>query len=651
MKKKIKFIFAIMVIMLILLFTHESIYKQKINSLIYQIKETSFGNSSVDYDMLSKVNEKINKKVNNGQEITFEEYYLVAFEDYKEFNNEKAVEEFKVALSNMKKTSNSFAKLSTGFFINNISDEYISEEGKLDIANKIFDNLTVKDWNQEIDSAISYIRTIETLKNGNDFAKDTLEKILTYESRLKDTTVLNIKSNLSVIYVTRGNYAKALEKSLEIIAKSEECGDDYFKAKAFADMGSVYLLLEDYDNAESLLKKSIDVDVKDQLKNAFVKSYVFINLYDVYFRTGNYDEIDSIREMIAENSKYLDEKNILEFAIDNNILELNYSIEKNDMEAAAEYLKKTEEAISEFKEKTNTIVDAESVVGSDVYYSMARGNFYWKSGELDTALECFKKSLDFSYDDVLYKKMILKSIIDIYYEKGLIDQAYEYTQNLENVYEDEARLINKDYSDYSLEKYSYEVQMMENNRQKIKNYIFLIIGISIVIMIFICLYIKNRNLININRTDALTKAYNRSYFNEQYEVLKDSEKNFYVLMFDIDNFKIVNDTYGHLVGDKVLKVVVSVAKKAMNGIGDLYRYGGEEFVVIAEGVSEISAFKLAENIRKSIEAIKWDEGMKITISMGAAERVCEEEDPLAVADNRLYVSKTSGKNKVTWKTA
>lgn len=650
MKRKIMFIFAVSIAAVVMLLFHENFYKYNINETINQIRETSLGNSCIDYDMLSKINEKTIAKVNDGKDISFEEYYLLAFEDYKNFNNAEAVEKFKRALSNAKKNSNSFARVSSGFFVNNISEEYVSEEDRFNMADNIFNNLTIDDWNEEIDSIMSYVLTIQNFNQGYEYSKGILEKVLENESRLNDEAVLNIKSNLSIVYVTQGNYAKALEKSLETIAKAQECGEDYFEAKAIADMGSIYLLLEDYDTAGELLKKSIDVNIDDSVTNAFVKSYAFVNLYDVCFGTNNYEEILNIKEMMVENSNFLDEKKKLEYAIYDNLLEANYNLKINNIELAEEYLKKTEEAIAKFEENTEVILD-ENIIGTDIYYNTIKGEFYRKRGDFDHALEYFTKALDFSEDNFVYKKSIIKSIIDIYYGKGEYEKAYQYTKKLEDEYEYEARLINKDYGEYSLEKYSYEVKMMQYSKQKINNIILLMVGVSVTVGILIYLYMKNKNLIDINRTDALTKAYSRSYFNEQYESLINSDKNFYTLIFDIDNFKGVNDKYGHVVGDKVLKGVVSAAKKAMNGNGKLYRYGGEEFVVIAEGMNEISVFKLAEDIRRNIEAVKWDEGMTITVSMGAAERKNEEGDPLTAADDRLYISKTSGKNKVTWKSA
>ena len=102
-----------------------------------------------------------------------------------------------------------------------------------------------------------------------------------------------------------------------------------------------------------------------------------------------------------------------------------------------------------------------------------------------------------------------------------------------------------------------------------------------------------------------------------------------------------------MTGDEVLKKVAKAAKDVVGTKGSIFRYGGEEFVVLTDYRDEVSIIKMAEDIRKNVEALKWDNGMNITISLGIANTREESENVLEVADKRLYVSKTTGKNKVT----
>jgi len=123
-------------------------------------------------------------------------------------------------------------------------------------------------------------------------------------------------------------------------------------------------------------------------------------------------------------------------------------------------------------------------------------------------------------------------------------------------------------------------------------------------------------------------------------------------MLDIDHFKVINDTYGHELGDKALIEAVSVIQQAIRQEDSLFRLGGEEFAVILPETSFIVARKLAERIRAAIENIALDTThgpMKYTISIGLAEFSSKDEGidtTLSHADKALYRAKSLGRNRV-----
>jgi diguanylate cyclase len=128
-----------------------------------------------------------------------------------------------------------------------------------------------------------------------------------------------------------------------------------------------------------------------------------------------------------------------------------------------------------------------------------------------------------------------------------------------------------------------------------------------------------------------------------------------LLMADIDLFKQVNDSYGHLFGDKVIRAVAQILKGNVKGKDTAARYGGEEFVVLLPDTAASGAQRLAEQIRTTVERMKIKRVGKneivanITISLGVAcFRVGESaEDFIARADSALYESKSKGRNRVT----
>lgn len=118
-----------------------------------------------------------------------------------------------------------------------------------------------------------------------------------------------------------------------------------------------------------------------------------------------------------------------------------------------------------------------------------------------------------------------------------------------------------------------------------------------------------------------------------------------VISFDIDHFKAVNDELGHAAGDQVLEHVAYVARKELRRFELIFRTGGEEFVVVLPDTGVEAAFSVAEHVRSSIENTS-TEGMSVTASFGVAVGCDGVENVLAQADERLYIAKKSGRNRV-----
>ncbi len=165
-------------------------------------------------------------------------------------------------------------------------------------------------------------------------------------------------------------------------------------------------------------------------------------------------------------------------------------------------------------------------------------------------------------------------------------------------------------------------------------------------------------------TDALTGLYNKKYLYEtlinEVENYKRTSINISLIIMDIDNFKKINDTYGHLAGDEVLKRLALIVKNSIRGQDIPCRFGGEEFIVILPGTNLYNATFVGERIRKKMEEQDFSNigiNRKITISLGLAElddlitsNPIEDIDPdflIEKADEALYYSKKHGKNQLS----
>lgn len=154
--------------------------------------------------------------------------------------------------------------------------------------------------------------------------------------------------------------------------------------------------------------------------------------------------------------------------------------------------------------------------------------------------------------------------------------------------------------------------------------------------------------------DKLTQLYNRTYMMRYYEQLRAAHAEYSLILMDIDFFKKCNDTYGHNVGDIVLSEVAKVLSKSARSYQDgVFRYGGEEFLIILREAPLSVLKSRAEKIRQMVEdlTIVYEEGksLKVTISVGiyAADIEKPLEKNIACADQALYYSKQHGRNRVT----
>lgn len=168
----------------------------------------------------------------------------------------------------------------------------------------------------------------------------------------------------------------------------------------------------------------------------------------------------------------------------------------------------------------------------------------------------------------------------------------------------------------------------------------------------------NEELIDMSHRDPLTQIFNRRYFSEQSKKIKSfSQRNnnipFSIITLDIDKFKKINDTYGHLVGDEVIIKVAHIIEEEVRTSDIVARFGGEEFVMLLQDCDLDNAYKVAEKVRQDIEKasipVHIDTDVKFTVSIGVAQFSEADNNnielTLSRADEALYKAKNIGRNK------
>lgn len=163
---------------------------------------------------------------------------------------------------------------------------------------------------------------------------------------------------------------------------------------------------------------------------------------------------------------------------------------------------------------------------------------------------------------------------------------------------------------------------------------------------------KNEVLESIANTDKLTSVYNRHFFDQMVEnKIKHADihnETMSLIIFDVDNFKQINDTLGHPVGDEVLKITALIAKNAIRKNDILFRWGGEEFIILMPKTNLSDAILIAERIRKKIEENIYEKVEHLTCSFGVAERLKNKSFKkwYQKVDDALYRAKSNGRNCV-----
>lgn len=166
-----------------------------------------------------------------------------------------------------------------------------------------------------------------------------------------------------------------------------------------------------------------------------------------------------------------------------------------------------------------------------------------------------------------------------------------------------------------------------------------------------------KNIKNLSITDGLTGIYNHKYIikliKQEFNRAKRYGHNISIIMFDIDHFKMVNDTFGHQTGDVILREISSIIQEAVRKTDFIGRYGGEEFTIILTETNCEKALLFAERLRKNVESYDFfnpSDPLKVTVSMGVvsypSDKINDSNTFIKYADESLYQAKGTGRNKV-----
>lgn len=450
-------------------------------------------------------------------------------------------------------------------------------------------------------------------------------------------------NNMSMAQWRLGNYSKAMEFLCEAMDIYEVLGDKKRVTILTGNLGLLYGELKDYDKSLEVIDKALGFAREQNLENSIAN---FLNNKGVHL--NNIDKIDIALECFFEAME-INQRLCNESALSNNYQNLgDIFTKKCEYHTALNYYSKAEK----LNKKDNN-----EVARIETFRSL--GTLYSKMGDYDRAINNLEKALSSATE-----MKIDPTISDIYKEiSAICESKGDYKKALE-AYWKHSELQQKIFNDTSARKiaelkvrFETEKKMEEAKILKSKNEELARIN-SIM---------KDQNeelkrvlntLENANKllrkqavTDGLTGLYNQQIMYEtldsEIEKAKAYNTPLSLIMLDLDNFKQVNDVFGHTVGDHFLKSMSKLISHTIRR-GDIpFRYGGEEFLVILPHAALDNAFAVANRLRKKLKKLGEDLQINATVSGGVMQwKGQTSSEFISDTDALLYKAKENGRDRI-----
>lgn len=500
---------------------------------------------------------------------------------------------------------------------------------------------------------------LKASKNYSDKAMNEYRKI-----KNKDNYILNTFKNICIIDIWDFNSIKSLKYNnvmLEVVKKDEIIKDSNFTKEDIEGLSYAMITLsycksnnqnkakEYFNFLSSVNEKNIkDREIRyivDFAKSIYELSWINTKMAEEDMKRLS-EEMDAetrdlryIKPTIYLNTSIIQ---ILNGDLQNALLEINKAAKLNN------------------NTKNNILIQC--YISYGMYYDM-QGNF-------EKAKENYEKSLSLSRE--------LNENIEAIQSIGfLISLCEKYNKNVENglYYKMFWQLSNFEENDSSNyitniialndQLNNERVSTIENEKKsEVEKRKLMRIALVIVLIALVILSLGTKKLYNeiklrkksekklkatINQ-DYLTKAYTRGYAYETLKSMIEAKNLVYLAMVDLDDYKKINDAFGHVIGDRVLVEFVQICNYFLQENDFVARFGGEEFIIILNDKSKEEAIKIVESIRQMLEKKDWDiDNLMVTASIGLAYNTDENIDMLIKkADDLLYLAKEMGKNRIKY---
>ncbi len=435
----------------------------------------------------------------------------------------------------------------------------------------------------------------------------------------KDYTI-NIYLDLANFYANNFSFNRAqnmLDKA-ESIRSFDEIEDLQVKSYAHRMKGMLAAIEGNYKKAEEFLFKSLDIleaDGTDNYKEAYTAMSEVWLAY-IYLIGDRADEGMEIMQKY-ENSPLLTQEIYREILLRDFVVP--YYETKTGYLVSMAYAESQKENLADYQQKAEVAVKT-----LYEFIDICEENGYEKH-ELNLLLT-LENNYPVSDPDI---KNMLYSKLDALYTKLLNIQNENYANVIDSQIVDSESIMEE-----------FEVSQEGNTYR------------NILAIVIACILLAGFSTVHIliiyNKTDGLSNLLNRKRLDRTLARIKTKGASYTIIMIDIDNFKSINDNYGHSSGDIVIQRLGEILQRENKKSVKAFRYGGEEFTLLIVREAQKRTKIIAERIRMTMENEIWDfaKDIKITLSIGIANGQ-GPEDVMKKADENLYLSKQTGKNKIT----
>ncbi|MBI9011819.1 MAG: diguanylate cyclase [Clostridiales bacterium] len=485
------------------------------------------------------------------------------------------------------------------------------------------------------------------------------ESLLLLEKKQYSRLEAEVVYYLAEIDMFFGNITDGTQRSFQLRDISSEIDYKIGIIEADYNIAYSYIYNYDYDEGTKFAEEAFDLSNELDYNKGFVNYYSFLGNIDYFY--GNHqsaiekftlalEQVEAVTYNYVVEEPHIAYKRVLGYE----------NIKNGDPEIGLAYAEELLELIP-----------------SDNYYHLYMvhdmiGNYYYNS-DLDEALLHYVKALEYynqsSYPEnsYPYEVYLLESIGNVEFDLEHYESAAKYYNDVinfeyKNVDDNfEKMLSGLDELKYAEinNKMSLLEQLNSANEEKLilSRNLILVMTIGIIILltavVFIVIEIRaksktEKKLYYTSVTDSLTQLYNRGKIIDVFS--SNLETDNAVILLDLDDFKEINDTYGHIAGDEVLIKISQIIKKSIRENDQVGRYGGEEFLVFLKDTSREELREIAERIRANIESYEWQyEGLVTTASIGITTCFSTDaEEVLHEADTLMYKAKNAGKNRVVF---